>query len=71
MAKDDFGPEDRALAEEFLAHELMNETTDYMRRGRRFGALELSELNDRWIAAFRDVISNNLRERIVDMLPAV
>jgi hypothetical protein len=67
MAKGDRKPEDRALADEFLAHELMNETADYVRRGRRFLSLPLSELNERWIAAFRDVVSNSMVDRVVDM----
>jgi hypothetical protein len=67
MTKDDPKPEDRALTDEFLVHVLMRETADYVQRGRRFLSLPLSELNERWIAAFRDVIINNLRERIIDM----
>jgi hypothetical protein len=67
MTKDGPKPEDRALLDEFLAHELMNETADYMRRGRRFLSLPLSELDDRWILAFRDAISNGMVDRIVDM----
>jgi hypothetical protein len=67
MTKDGPKPEDRALVDEFIAHELMNETADCMRRGRRFLSLPLSELNDRWILAFRDAISNGMVDRIVDM----
>jgi hypothetical protein len=67
MAKDVPKPEDRALAEEFLAHALMNETADYVQRGRRFLSLPLSELDDRWIATFRDVFTNSLVDRIVEM----
>jgi hypothetical protein len=67
MSKDDPKPEDRALVEEFLAHELMNETADYLRRGRRFLSLPLSELNDRWIPAFRDAILNKIVDRVLDM----
>jgi hypothetical protein len=67
MTKDDPKPEDRALVDEFLAHELMNETADYVRRGRRYLSLPLSELNDRWIPAFRDAVSNGMVDRVVDM----
>jgi hypothetical protein len=67
MAKDDPESEYRALAEEFLAHELMSETADYVQRGRRFGSLELSELSDRWISAFRDAFTNSMADRVVEM----
>jgi hypothetical protein len=46
--------EDDDLAQEFLHHALMEETAAYLRRGRQHESLELPELNDHWVTAFRD-----------------
>ena len=42
-----------ALAESYLQHELMNETKDYLDRGRRFKLLAVTELNEKWVIVFR------------------
>jgi hypothetical protein len=69
MAKDDseLTPEYMSLADEFLADALMKEAADYVQRGRRHQSLQLSELNDRWVAAFRDVFARRLGQRVTDM----
>jgi hypothetical protein len=46
MSKDDLG-------QEFLQHTLMEETADYLRRGRLHESLPLPELNELWVGAFR------------------
>jgi hypothetical protein len=50
---------DMALAEDFLQHELMNETKDYLDRGRLFEQLSIAELNAKWITAFRRFVSDD------------
>jgi hypothetical protein len=50
MPSDD---EPTELAEEFLAHALMNETREYVARGRRFSATDIATLRDQWVSLFR------------------
>jgi hypothetical protein len=45
------------LATAFLASELMDETRDYLARGRRFETLSSDQLNDEWERAFRSWFS--------------
>jgi hypothetical protein len=40
------------LAEEFLQHELMNETRTYIERGRRLQPLSNDEIINTWVATF-------------------
>jgi|HubBroStandDraft_4_1064222.scaffolds.fasta_scaffold907797_1 hypothetical protein len=44
------------LADEFLQSVLMDETGDYVQRGRRFEALPTPHLNEQWVAAFRNFV---------------
>jgi len=64
MAEDDA---DHELANEFLTHVLMNETADYVRRGRQHESLQSSDLEDQWVAAVRDVFVHQKAERVRDM----
>jgi hypothetical protein len=50
---------DMALAEAFLQHELMNETKDYLDRGRLFEQLSIGELNEKWITAVRRFVADD------------
>jgi hypothetical protein len=43
---------ERDLAEEFLQHELMNETRAYIERGRRLQTLSDDEIVNTWVATF-------------------
>ena len=44
------------LADAFLQSALMDETGDYVQRGRRFEALPTPQLNEQWVAAFRNFV---------------
>jgi hypothetical protein len=46
-------PNDNDDAEAFLQHELMNETKDYLDRGRRFSEVLPDELAAQWVIAFK------------------
>jgi hypothetical protein len=50
---------DMALSEAFLQHELMNETKDYLDRGRLFEQLSIRELNEKWITAVRRFVADD------------
>jgi hypothetical protein len=45
----------------------MEETQDYLARGRRFSGLTADALNDAWATAFKDVFSNENRSRVRDL----
>jgi hypothetical protein len=53
MPSDD---ESTDLAGEYLAHALMNETGEYVARGRRFSATDIDMLRDQWVALFRRLL---------------
>lgn len=42
------------LAGAILQSALMDETRDYLKRGRRFEAVATAQLNQQWVAAFRE-----------------
>jgi hypothetical protein len=54
------------LAEEFLQHELMNETRTYIERGRRLQPLSNDEIINTWVATFErwfgESTDNNSRD---------
>jgi hypothetical protein len=54
------------LAEEFLQHELMNETRAYLERGRRLETLSNDEIVNTWVATFErwlgERTTNNSRD---------
>lgn len=51
MADDDAGDDD--IARSYIAHLLMEETADYVRRGRIFETDPLNEVEAGWVAAFK------------------
>jgi hypothetical protein len=61
MTKDD------DLLRGFLQHTMMEETKAYMHRGRQHEALQSRELNDRWVAAFRDWFKHRKPKHIITM----
>ena len=50
-----------ALPEIWLQNELLEQTRDYLTRGRRFGGLKLDQLNKVWSEAFRHFVRRNIR----------
>jgi hypothetical protein len=58
--------ESNALASVFLASEWMDETRDYLARGRRFEKLSPDQLNDGWEGAFRRWLSRHGDPRETD-----
>jgi hypothetical protein len=38
----------------FIANEGLEQVESYVKRGRKFDALEIGDLEDRWVAAFKD-----------------
>jgi hypothetical protein len=47
------------LANALVQNAHMNETHDYVTRGRHFGELDIEELNARWVTAFRGLFVNH------------
>jgi hypothetical protein len=62
MSKDNPSKADIELADEFMQHALMEETKEYLQRGRQHVSLQLAELNDRWVTAFRDWFNHKEQE---------
>jgi hypothetical protein len=44
------------VVDALLQSDLMDQTADYLQRGRRFETVLTPELNEQWVAAFRDFI---------------
>jgi hypothetical protein len=61
-----------ALIDQFLQHRKMEQTQDYLNRGRRFAALEAGQLSEDWVNAVRMWLArkDNSRERTMDDLAA-
>jgi hypothetical protein len=61
-----------ALVDAFLQHRKMEQTQDYLGRGRRFAALDVGQLSEDWINAVRSWLARKdpSRERIMDDLTA-
>ena len=55
------------LSEAYLQHVLMNETKDYLERGRRFAQLSIDKLDESWIKAFKIYFATRLRPAARDM----
>ncbi len=55
------------LAEAYVQHVLMNETKDYLERGRRFAQLSIDQVNEAWTTAFRSYFATRLRQSALDM----
>ena len=61
-----------AIVNAFLQHKRMQETQDYLVRGRRFAKLDVGRLNKDWIIAVRSWLAHKRRtkERVMDDLAA-
>jgi hypothetical protein len=52
-----------AMVDAFLEHRRMEQTKDYLGRGRRFAALDVGQLSEDWIIAVRSWLARKDRER--------
>src|SRR5713226_3256618 len=61
-----------AMVHAFLQHRSMEQTQDYLARGRRFAALDVGQLSEDWIVAVRSWLArkDQARERMMDDLTA-
>ncbi len=61
-----------ALIDQFLQHRKMEQTQDYLSRGRRFAGLDPEQLNEDWVDAVRRWLAqkDRSRERTMDDLAA-
>ena len=61
-----------ALIDQFLQHRKMEQTQDYLSRGRRFAHCDAGQLNDGWVSAVRSWLARKdpSRERTMDDLAA-
>jgi hypothetical protein len=58
------------FAEEFLQHELMNQTRAYIERGRRYQMLNDFDVARAWVAAFERCFDEKTAENCRDMVDA-
>jgi hypothetical protein len=56
-----------ALHETWLQNELLEQTRDYLTRGRRFERLRLDQLNKLWAEAFRQFVRRQIGPHARDM----
>ena len=56
-----------ALPEVWLQNELLEQTRDYLTRGRRFERLRLDRLNEEWAKAFRQFVRRHIGPHLRDM----
>ena len=56
-----------ALPEVWLQNELLEQTRDYLTRGRRFERLRLDQLNEEWAKAFRQFVRRRIGPHLRDM----
>ena len=56
-----------ALPEVWLQNELLEQTRDYLTRGRRFERLRLDQLNEIWAKAFRQFVRRQIGPHLRDM----
>lgn len=61
-----------AMVHAFLQHRSMEQTQDYLARGRRFATLDVGQLSEDWIIAVRSWLARKDRahERLMDDLTA-
>jgi hypothetical protein len=61
-----------AVVEAFLQHKSLEQTQDYLVRGRRFAKLDVAQMNEDWIIAVRSWLThkNRTNERMMDDLAA-
>ncbi len=55
------------LAEAYVQHVLMNETKDYLERGRRFAQLRIDQVNEALATAFKIYFATRLRRSALSM----
>jgi hypothetical protein len=55
------------LTQAYLQHVLMNETKDYLERGRRFAQLSTDQVNEAWAIAFKTYFATRLRRSALNM----
>jgi hypothetical protein len=70
MADDPRDP--KTIVNAFLKHKSLEQTQDYLVRGRRFAKLDVAQLNEDWIIAVRSWLAHKDRtnERMMDDLVA-
>jgi hypothetical protein len=56
-----------ALPEAWLQNELLEQTRDYLTRGRRFERLRIDQLNEEWAKAFRQFVRWQIGPYVRDM----
>src|SRR5271169_5455138 len=56
-----------ALPEFWLQNELLEQTRDYLTRGRRFERLRINHLNEEWAKAFRQFVRWQIGPHVRDM----
>src|SRR5476649_2609849 len=56
-----------ALPEAWLQNELLEQTRDYLTRGRRFERLRINQLNEEWAKAFRQFVRWRVGSHVRDM----
>jgi hypothetical protein len=56
-----------ALPEVWLQNELLEQTRDYLTRGRRFERRRLDQLNEEWAKAFRQFVRRQIGPYVRDM----
>src|SRR6266699_2885379 len=69
---DDPREDPEAIDNAFLQHKSLEQTQDYLVRGRRFAKLDVAQLNEDWIIAVRSWLAHKDRtnERMMDDLVA-
>jgi len=69
---DDPREDPEAIVNAFLKHTSLEQTQDYLVRGRRFAKLDVTQLNEDWIIAVRSWLAHKDRtnERMMDDLVA-
>jgi hypothetical protein len=55
------------LPDVWVQNELLEQTRDYLGRGRRFHRLEIDDLNEKWAAAFRQFVTKQNGPHARDM----
>ena len=56
-----------ALPEVWVQNELLEQTRDYLTRGRRFERLRLDRLNEEWAKAFRQFVTQRIETHLRDL----
>jgi hypothetical protein len=69
---DDSSEDPEAVVNAFLQHKSLEQTQDYLVRGRRFAKLDVRQLTEDWIIAVRSWLAhkNRTNERMMDDLAA-